>query len=91
MRPGARRRWVLDPIDGTKSFLRGVPLWGTLVAVAEGETVLAGAIYCAAVGEMVAAAVGQGCWWNGARCRVFRRGSSWRARRCWPPTIGSRE
>src|ERR1700722_13364590 len=70
IRPGARRRWVLDPIDGTKSFLRGVPLWGTLVAVAEGEAVLAGAIYCAAAGEMVAAAVGQGCWWNGARCRV---------------------
>jgi histidinol-phosphatase len=70
IRPRARRRWVLDPIDGTKSFLRGVPLWGTLVAVAEGEAVLAGAIYCAAAGEMVAAAVGQGCWWNGARCRV---------------------
>jgi histidinol-phosphatase len=70
VRPGARRRWVLDPIDGTKSFVRGVPLWGTLVAVAEGEAVLAGAIYCAAVGELVAAAVGQGCWWNGVRCRV---------------------
>jgi len=70
IRPGARRRWVLDPIDGTKSFVRGVPLWGTLVAVAEGEAVLAGAIYCAAAGEMVAAAVGQGCWWNGTRCHV---------------------
>lgn len=70
IRPGARRRWVLDPIDGTKSFLRGVPLWGTLVAVAEGEQVLAGAIYCPAVNGMVAAAVGQGCWWNGARCHV---------------------
>lgn len=69
-RAGARRRWVLDPIDGTKSFVRGVPLWGTLVAVAEGETVLAGAIYCAALGELVAAAAGHGCWWNGTRCRV---------------------
>ena len=28
------RRWILDPIDGTKTFVRGVPLWGTLVAVA---------------------------------------------------------
>ncbi len=70
VRPGARRRWVLDPIDGTKSFVRGVPLWGTLVAVAEEDTVLAGAIYCAAAGELVAAAIGQGCWWNGVRCRV---------------------
>jgi histidinol-phosphatase len=70
MRPGARRRWIVDPIDGTKSFVRGVPLWGTLVAVAQGEAVLAGAINCAAVGEMVTAGLGQGCWWNGSRCTV---------------------
>ncbi|MDQ3950537.1 MAG: histidinol-phosphatase [Gemmatimonadota bacterium] len=69
-RPGARRRWVLDPIDGTKTFVRGVPLWGSLVAVHEGETILAGAIYCPAVGELVAAAPGAGCWWNGSRCAV---------------------
>src|SRR6187399_487420 len=31
-RPEARRRWLIDPIDGTKAFVRGVPLWGTLVA-----------------------------------------------------------
>src|SRR4051812_18172184 len=37
------RRWLIDPVDGTKSFIRGVPLWGTLIAVCEGETVLAGA------------------------------------------------
>jgi histidinol phosphatase-like enzyme (inositol monophosphatase family) len=66
----AARRWILDPIDGTKSFVRGVPLWGTLVAVAEGETVLAGAAYFPAAGELVAAAPGAGCWWNDARCRV---------------------
>ena len=64
------RRWVIDPIDGTKTFVRGVPLWGTLVAVAEGDDVLAGAAYFPAVGEIVAAAPGAGCWWNGARCRV---------------------
>jgi histidinol-phosphatase len=70
VRPEARRRWIVDPIDGTKSFVRGVPLWGTLVAVAEGSEVLAGAAYFPAVGELVAAAPGQGCWWNGLRCRV---------------------
>jgi histidinol phosphatase-like enzyme (inositol monophosphatase family) len=70
MRAGARRRWIIDPIDGTSSFVRGVPMWGTLVAIAKGETVLAGAINCAAAGEMVAAALGQGCWWNGSRCSV---------------------
>lgn len=69
-RPDARRRWVLDPIDGTKSFVRGVPLWGTLVAVCEGEEVLAGAVYLPIGGELVAAAPGQGAWLNGARCRV---------------------
>src|SRR5690349_11919797 len=36
-RADARRRWVIDPIDGTKTFVRGVPLWGSLVAVAEGD------------------------------------------------------
>jgi len=67
--PGARR-WIIDPIDGTKSFVAGVPLWGTLIACARGEEVLAGAIYCAAAGEMVAAARGEGCWWNGTRAQV---------------------
>jgi histidinol-phosphatase len=69
-RPEARRRWVIDPIDGTKSFVRGVPLWGSLVALCEGERVLAGAAYFPAVSELVAAAPGEGCWWNGSRCRV---------------------
>ena len=66
----AAQRWIIDPIDGTKTFVRGVPLWGTLIAVARGEEVLAGAIYCPAVDELVVASVGEGCWWNGARARV---------------------
>jgi histidinol phosphatase-like enzyme (inositol monophosphatase family) len=69
-RVGARRRWIIDPIDGTKSFVRGAPLWGSLVALCEGERVLAGAAYFPAVDELVAAAPGAGCWWNGSRCRV---------------------
>ncbi len=72
-RPNAPRRWVLDPIDGTKTFIRGVPLWGTLVGLCEGERVLAGAAYFPAVGEMLAAALGEGCWWNGSRSRVSSR------------------
>ena len=64
------RRWVIDPIDGTKTFVRGVPLWGSLVALVEGERVLAGAAYFPAVDELVAAAPGEGCWWNGQRARV---------------------
>lgn len=70
-RPGTSgRRWIIDPIDGTKSFVRGVPLWGSLVAVVEGELVLAGAASYAPVGETIAAALGCGSWWNGARARV---------------------
>ena len=67
---GSAFRWIVDPIDGTKTFVRGVPLWGTLVAIARGETVVAGAAYFPAVGEMIAAAPGAGCWSNGAQCRV---------------------
>ncbi|HET6679739.1 MAG TPA: inositol monophosphatase family protein, partial [Gemmatimonadaceae bacterium] len=67
---GGTRRWFIDPIDGTRSYVRGVPLWASIIAVAEGENVLAGAIACPAAGEIVAAARGEGCWWNGTRCRV---------------------
>jgi histidinol-phosphatase len=69
-RPDAARRWLIDPIDGTKSFVRGVPLWATLVAVAEDDTILAGAVYCPAASELVSAARGEGAWWNGSRCQV---------------------
>jgi histidinol phosphatase-like enzyme (inositol monophosphatase family) len=64
------RRWLLDPIDGTRSFVRGVPLWGSMVAVTGPEGILAGAISCAATGDLVAAAPGAGCWHNDARALV---------------------
>ena len=69
-RAGSQRRWIIDPIDGTKSFIHGVPLWGSLVALCEGERVLASAAYFPALGELIAAAPGAGCWWNGSRCSV---------------------
>ena len=69
-RQDARRRWVLDPIDGTKTFVRGVPLYGSLVAVLDGDDVLAGAAFFPSLDEIVAAAPGEGCWWNGSRCSV---------------------
>jgi histidinol-phosphatase len=67
---GARRRWVVDPIDGTKAFVRGVPFWGSLVAVVEDETVVAGAASFPALGETLAAGIGEGSWWNDSRCSV---------------------
>lgn len=69
------RRWIIDPIDGTKSFVRGVPLWGSLVALTDATGVLGGAAFFPAVSELVVAAPGQGCWWNGARCAVSPIGS----------------
>jgi histidinol phosphatase-like enzyme (inositol monophosphatase family) len=70
IRPEARSQWLIDPIDGTKSFVRGVPLWATLVArVEEGEPV-AGALVFPALRETLVAARGRGCLWNGARCSV---------------------
>lgn len=55
-------RWTLDPIDGTKAFLAGVPLYATLVAVLEVDSPRIGVIYAPAAGEMVYALEGQGCW-----------------------------
>lgn len=69
-RPEAPRRWLLDPIDGTQSFIRGVPLWASLVAVCQGDQVLAGAAHFPALDEWIAAAPGAGCWWNGRAARV---------------------
>ncbi|MFI5232493.1 MAG: inositol monophosphatase family protein [Gemmatimonadales bacterium] len=64
------RRWLIDPIDGTASFVRGVPLWGSLVAVVEGERVLAGAAAFPATREVISAAAGCGAWYNDARAHV---------------------
>lgn len=59
-------RWILDPIDGTKSFISGVPLYSTLVGLEhEGESVL-GVILIPALDECVFAARGQGAWYRNA-------------------------
>jgi len=74
-RPDAKRQWLVDPVDGTRAFVKGVPLWGTLVAIVEGEQVLAGAAEFPALRTSLAAACGAGCWWNGARCAVSEVGT----------------
>lgn len=63
-RPGTSGfRWILDPIDGTKSFIHGVPLYSTLVGVEfEGQSVL-GVIHIPALNETVYAARGSGAWY----------------------------
>ncbi len=64
------RTWVLDPIDGTVSYLAGVPLWTTLVALKDGDQVIAGAIGCPPLERTVVAVRDEGCWENGTRCFV---------------------
>jgi histidinol phosphatase-like enzyme (inositol monophosphatase family) len=62
-RPGSSGfRWHIDPIDGTKTFIRGVPLWGTLIGVELGEEVVAGVAVYPALGESIYASRGGGAW-----------------------------
>lgn len=70
VRTGADRRWILDPIDGTLTFLRGVPLYGVLIALEVHGDAAVGVLHFPALGETVYAARGAGCWWNGRRARV---------------------
>lgn len=63
-------RWILDPIDGTKSFIRGVPLYGVLIGLEIEGSCEVGAAYFPALNEMVYAATGQGCYLNGRRVHV---------------------
>jgi len=69
--PGSSgRRWLVDPIDGTKSFVRGVPLYAVLLALEEDGAISVGAAYFPALDEMVYAARGRGAYLNGRRIRV---------------------
>src|SRR5712671_6451664 len=57
-------QWILDPIDGTKSFIHGVPLYTTLIAVLQNDEPRIGVIHAPALGETVYAARGSGCWYS---------------------------
>jgi len=70
------RRWIVDPIDGTKAFARGVPLYSTLLAVEDGHGLLAGVIVIPALGEAVWAGRGLGCSHDGRPCRVSTTAST---------------
>ena len=61
---GSGRRWIIDPIDGTRSFTHGVPLYGTLVGLEVDGRAVVGAIHMPALGETVRAARGCGAWWT---------------------------
>lgn len=59
-----RCTWIIDPIDGTESFVRGVPLFGTLLAYEEEGEVLLGVAHLPGINETVYAAKGLGAWWK---------------------------
>ncbi len=63
-------RWIIDPIDGTKSFIHGVPLYGVLIGVEVRGRPRVGVIYMPALDEMVSAAEESGCTWNGRPAHV---------------------
>lgn len=56
------RRWIIDPIDGTKNFVRGVPVWATLIALAEGDDIVVGVVSAPALNRRWWAAKGTGAW-----------------------------
>jgi myo-inositol-1(or 4)-monophosphatase len=60
-----RRLFVVDPIDGTRDFLRGRPSWSVSIAVVEDHKPIAGVVFAPQIGETYAAAVGQGATLNG--------------------------
>ena len=56
------RRWIVDPIDGTKNYIRGVPVWATLIALLDGDTPVVGVVSAPALGRRWWAAQGSGAW-----------------------------
>lgn len=66
----SNRRWIIDPIDGTYSFVHGVPLYGVLIGLEIEDEAVLGVINLPALNEIVHAARGFGCFWNGKRARV---------------------
>lgn len=69
-REDAEVRWILDPIDGTRSFMRGVPLYGVLVGVEAAGEPIVGVAHFPALGETVSAGRGFGCYLNSNPCAV---------------------
>jgi histidinol-phosphatase len=64
------RRWIVDPIDGTFAYVHGVPFYGVLIGLEIAGDLSLGVINVPAIDEMVYAAKGLGCFWNGKRTRV---------------------
>ena len=69
-RDGAGARWIVDPIDGTKNFIRGIPYFASLIALEEDGEVTTGVIYAPAVDDLLYAQRGQGAFDANGRLQV---------------------
>jgi len=69
---GGARRWIVDPIDGTMGYARGLPVWATLLALVEDGIVTTGVVSAPALDVRWWAARGEGAWRDGARVSVSR-------------------
>ena len=67
---GGETRWILDPIDGTRNFSRGVPVWATLIALERGGELVLGVVSAPALGRRWWAVRGGGAFANGERIGV---------------------
>jgi histidinol-phosphatase len=61
------RRWLIDPIDGTRDFVRHNPFWSVQLALQVENEVVLGVIFCPTLDEMLFASSGTGCYWNNER------------------------
>jgi histidinol-phosphatase len=68
----AEFKWWIDPVDGTRQFVRGIPFWGTLVALEHRGEIVVGVIHFPAQGMTLWAAKGMGCYANGKKVRVSK-------------------
>jgi histidinol-phosphatase len=68
------RRWIVDPVDGTMNFVRGIPNWGTLIALETGGEVVVGVASAPALGRRWWAARGRGAYADGESIQVSRVG-----------------
>jgi histidinol-phosphatase len=75
LRSSSGSEWIIDPIDGTKAFSRGVPLYANLLALEDEHGAAIGVVNVPALGQMVWAGRGRGCWLNGVPARVSDRGT----------------
>ncbi len=73
IQPEAPRRWLIDPIDGTRNFAHGIPLWCIMVALYEGDNAICSAIYAPVVDEFYFAESGRGASLNGRPIHAVAR------------------